>query len=263
MKSKLPVLAALLALAPLILLAAPAQAAAPAKAKPATDKVLAELLAGNKRFAAEKPLNPHRDLKRAALSARENQGDHALATVVSCSDSRVPVEVIFDVGIMDVFVIRVAGNVVQGGEAGSIEYGVTHVHTPLLMVLGHTGCGAVNAVINEVEGRPAQWERNIPPLVAPIVPAVKRAKATHPDQCCAALMPAAVEENVWQALSDLFKLSPAVRQMVQGGKVKAVGAVYDLATGRVRVLDQARPAAILAQVEAMPDKATEVYYQAK
>ncbi|MFH1058779.1 MAG: carbonic anhydrase [Pseudomonadota bacterium] len=247
----------LLALVCLILLAAPALAAAPKAAKPTPDQILAKLLAGNQRFANQKTVNPHRDLKRAALSAKENQGDHALATVVSCSDSRVPVEVLFDVGIMDIFVIRVAGNVVQTNEAGSIEYGVAHVHTPLLMVLGHSGCGAVNAVINEVEGRPAQWERNIPPLVAPIVPAVKRAKSAHPDQCCAALLPAAVEENVWQSLTDLFKMSPAVRELVKSGKLKAVGAVYDLGTGKVRVLDQAKPAAILASVEAMPDKATE------
>lgn len=248
----LPVLAILA----LTLGAAPCPAAGPAPQKLPGEAVLQQLMAGNERFASEKTINPHRNLKRAALSAKEDQGDHALATVVSCSDSRAPVEVVFDVGIMDVFVIRVAGNVVQTDEAGSIEYGVAHVHTPLLMVLGHSGCGAVNAVINEVEGRPAQWERNIPPLVAPIVPAVQRAKSAHPDQCCAALLPVAVEENVWQSLTDLFKLSPAVRELVKAGKVKAVGAVYDLGTGRVRVLDQAKPAAILAQVEAMSDKAT-------
>lgn len=252
-----------LAILALALAAGPGAAAGPAVKKLPGDQVLAELMAGNARFAAEKTQNPHRDLKRAALSASENQGDHALATVLSCSDSRVPVEVIFDVGIMDVFVIRVAGNVAQTNETGSIEYGLAHVHTPLLMVLGHSGCGAVAAVINEVEGRPAQWERNIPPLVAPIVPAVQRAKAAHPGMCCAALVPAAVEENVWQSLENLFKASPAVRELVKAGKVKAVGAVYDLATGRVRVLDQARPAAILAAVEAMPDKAVEVYYTAK
>lgn len=247
----------LVALTCMILLAVPALAAAPAKAKPAPDKILAQLLAGNARFAAQKSKAAHRDLARVKLAAKANQGDYALATIVSCADSRVPVEVLFDVGVMDVFVIRVAGNVVQTDEAGSIEYGLAHVHTPLLMVLGHSGCGAVNAVINEVEGRPAQWERNIPPLAAPIVPAVKRAKAAHPDQCCAALLPAAVEENVWQSMSDLFKMSPATRELVKSGKVKAVGAIYELATGKVKVLDQAKPAAVLAAVEAMPDKATE------
>lgn len=76
---------------------------------------------------------------------------------------------------MDIFVVRVAGNVAKGDEIGSIGYGLAHVHTPVLVVLGHTSCGAVNAVIAEVEGRGHDLERNIPPLVAPIVPAVKRA----------------------------------------------------------------------------------------
>ncbi|MCA1988882.1 MAG: carbonic anhydrase [Desulfarculus sp.] len=242
-----------------IVLSAPAWAAESSAAKPAPDQVLASLLAGNARFAAGQPQAAHRDLARVNLAASVNQGDYALATVLSCSDSRVPVELIFDVGVMDLFVIRVAGNVAQTDEIGSIEYGLSHVHTPLLMVLGHSGCGAVTAVINEVEGRHAKWERNIPPLVAPIVPAVKRAKADHPDQCCAALLPAAVEENVWQALLSIFKASPATRELVKSGKIMAVGALYDLTSGQVKVLDQTKPAQLLAQAEAAPDKAVEAF----
>lgn len=240
-----------------------AWAAGPAVAKPSPEQALGQLLAGNARFAAGQTQAPNRDQARTALAATANQGDHALATVLSCSDARVPVELIFDVGIIDLFVIRVAGNVAQTDEVGSIEYGVAHVHTPVLMVLGHSGCGAVSAVINEVEGRGVKWERNIPPLVAPIVPAVQRAKAAHPDQCCAALLPAAVEENVWQALFSVFKTSPATRELVRSGQVKAVGAVYDLASGQVRVLDPAKPAQLLAQAEAAPDKAVEAYHQAR
>ena len=240
-----------------------AGASGPSAAKPAPDAVLAQLLAGNARFVAGQPQAAHRDQARVALAATANQGDYALATILSCSDSRVPVELLFDVGVMDVFVIRVAGNVAQTDETGSIEYGVAHVNTPVLMVLGHTCCGAVTAVINEVEGRSAKWERNIPPLVAPIVPAVKRAKAVHPDQCCAALLPAAVEENVWEALANVFKTSPATRELVKSGQIKAVGAVYDLASGKVTVLDQAKPAQLLVQSEAAPDKAVEAYHSAK
>ncbi len=256
-------LSCLWCLALAIALAAPAWAAESSAVKPAPDQVLGQLLAGNARFVAGQPQASHRDLARVNLAATVNQGDYALATVLSCSDSRVPVEVLFDVGVMDVFVIRVAGNVAQTDEIGSIEYGVAHVNTPLLMVLGHTGCGAVTAVINEVEGRNAKWERNIPPLVAPIVPAVKRAKADHPDQCCAALLPAAVEENVWQALLSIFKASPATRELVKSGKVMAVGAIYDLPSGQVKVLDQAKPAQILAQAEAAPDRAVEAFASGK
>jgi len=81
---------------------------------------------------------PHTDAARLIQAGKENQGDHAYATVITCSDSRVPVEHIFDAGIMDIFVIRVAGNVCDVDEIGSIEYGLAHVHTPVLVVLGHT-----------------------------------------------------------------------------------------------------------------------------
>lgn len=228
-----------------------------AASKPSPDQVLEQLMAGNARFVEGKVQAPHRDHDRLVLADQKDQGLYAVATILTCSDSRVPVEILFDAGIMDLFVIRVAGNVSQGDEIGTIEYGLAHVNTPLLMILGHTRCGAVNTVIKAVDGADLTLERNIPPLLAPIVPAVKKAKADHKDLCAADLSTVAVEQNVWQAMGDLFLKSPATRQLVKEGKVKAVGAVYDLATGKVQVLPEKHVAEVLDQAEKDPNRVQE------
>jgi len=106
--------------------------------KPSSDEAIIMLKAGNERFITGKATQPHTDVGRLALAGKENQGDHAYATVITCSDSRVPVEILFDAGIMDIFVIRVAGNVLDVDEVGSVEYGLAHVNTPVFVVLGHT-----------------------------------------------------------------------------------------------------------------------------
>lgn len=241
-------------------LSAGALASEPTAGKPSPDQVIQTLTQGNARFAAGKPQAPHRDLARVALAAKENQGNYAYATVLSCSDSRVPPEVLFDAGVMDIFVVRVAGNVANTDEVGSIEYGLAHVNTPLLVVLGHTQCGAVSAVIDELEGHGHDLERNIPPLVAPIVGAVKQAQAAHPDKHGQDLSPWAVRQNVWRSIGAVFTQSPAVRNLVKENKVKVVGAVYHLETGKVEFLPQEPVAKILAKVEASPHKATNAMY---
>lgn len=232
----------------------PAFAAETKAQKPSPDQAFAMLKEGNQRFAEGKPQRPHQDLARLALAAKENQGNHAYATVLSCSDSRVPVEDIFDAGIMDIFVVRVAGNVVDGDEAGSIEYGLAHVNTPVLVVLGHTQCGAVTAVTKALQGHGHPLERNIPALVDNIQPAVKRASKVHPDLKGEAVIPAATEENVWQGMEDLFMRSPAVRELVKSGKVKVVGGIYDVGTGKVSWLPEGKTGEILAAVEKNPKR---------
>lgn len=236
--------------------AEPVAQAAPSR--PGAGEVLDQLKAGNERFRTGRALGPHRDLERLKLAAGADQGNYALATVLSCADSRVPVELLFDTGVMDLFVVRVAGNVADTDEVGTIEYGLAHVNTPLLVVLGHTGCGAVKAVALAMQGQGHPLEKNIPPLVDNIGPAVKRAMRAHPEAKDAAVVPFAVEENVWQSVRDLFKKSAAARKMAAEGKVKVAGAIYDLATGEVRWLDAARPAEILAQVEKDPKRSMEV-----
>lgn len=221
--------------------------AAPATAKPSADKVLKILKSGNDRFSSGKAGHPHTDPRRLALAGREDQGRYALATVLSCSDSRVPVELIFDAGVMDIFVVRVAGNVCDTDEAGSVEYGLAHVNTPLLVVLGHTKCGAVKAVTRAVQGETEPLEENIPPLVDNIIPAVKRAMGAHQDAHGDEVIPYAIEENVWQSIQDLFAKSSAVRRMVREGKVEVVGAIYDIGTGKVKWLPTDRVGELLKE----------------
>jgi len=222
--------------------------------KPTPDEAVTMLKEGNQRFVSGKSMHQHTDSARLIQAGRENQGDHAYATVISCSDSRVPVEHIFDAGVMDIFVIRVAGNVVDVDEAGSIEYGLAHVNTPVLVVLGHTQCGAVTAVTSAVQGHGHPLEINIPPLVDNIQPAVERAIAAHPGAKTEEVIQYGIEENIWQGIEDLFMRSPASREMVKSGKAKVVGAIYDVGTGAVEWLPEDKVGEILAKVEQNPHR---------
>lgn len=239
----------------LLVFTVPAFASGATGKKPSPEEAIAMLKDGNKRFVEGKSKHPHSDAARLAQAGRENQGDHAYATVITCSDSRVPVERIFDAGIMDIFVIRVAGNVCDVDERGSIEYGLAHVHTPVLVVLGHTQCGAVTAVTKAVLGEGHALERNIPPLVDNIEPAVRRAMAEHPDVKGEVIIPHAIVENVWQGIEDLFMESPASRDMVKSGKAKVVGAIYDVGTGKIEWLPESKTDEILKKVETNPKRA--------
>lgn len=235
----------------------PVWASEGAASKPDASAAVTILKDGNARFVSGQSNHPHTDSARLIQAGSENQGDHAFATIITCSDSRIPVERIFDVGVMDVFIVRVAGNVCDTDENGSIEYGLCHVNTPVLVVLGHTQCGAVAAVTAAVEGHGHALERNIPALVDNIKPAVRRASEKHPDLHGKDLATVAEEENVWQSIQDLFRESPATRQLVSEGKAKVLGAIYEVGTGKVRWLDEAKTDQILAKVEVDPNRATE------
>ncbi|MDQ8202183.1 carbonic anhydrase [Pelagicoccus sp. SDUM812003] len=183
------------------------------------------LLLGNERFVSEESIHPNLQMDhRASLAA----GQTPFATVIACSDSRVSPELIFDQGLGDLFVIRVAGNVADVDEVGSIEYGIGHLNTPLLVVLGHTHCGAVTAVAqsHEVHG-------SIPQLVDNISPAVARARAKATKASQADLVAHAVVENVWVSIEDLLDRSEVARSLLQAGSLRVVGAVYDIETGQV------------------------------
>lgn len=225
--------------------------------KPTPDQTIQLLQKGNKRFVTGETTHPHSNSARLIQAGQEDQGDYAYATVITCSDSRVPVERIFDAGIMDIFVIRVAGNVVDVDEAGSIEYGLAHVHTPVLVVLGHTQCGAVTAVTHGLTGHGHPLERNIPPLVDNIVPAVKKVMAQYPGAAVRDIIRFSIEENIWQGIEDLFMTSPSTRDLVNSGKVKVVGAMYNVGTGKVNWLPEQKTIAILHSVEQNPQRAME------
>ncbi|MBN2516163.1 MAG: carbonic anhydrase [Deltaproteobacteria bacterium] len=190
------------------------------------DEAITILTEGNNRYVANKSEYPNQNQRRRNLTS--SKGQHPFATVLTCSDSRVPVEILFDRGIGDIFVIRVAGNVVDIDEAGSIEYGVDHLATPVLGILGHTHCGAVTAVVHE-----EKLHGKIPPLVDNIIPAVIKAKEKHPQLHGDALIQEAVIFNVWHAIEDLFKISPTTVKRIKRGNLKVVGAIYDIESGKV------------------------------
>jgi len=217
-------------------LAAPA-AATTAASGISADEALRLLKEGNARYVDGKLRHPHQDRARRALTAA--QGQHPLATVLTCSDSRVPAEIIFDQGIGDIFVVRVAGNVAATDEIGSIEYAVDHLAVPVVMVLGHSQCGAVTAVVENSKLPP-----NLASLVAPIKPAVDKAREANPEAAKDVLLKAAITDNVWQAIDDMLRQSPIIREKVRDNQVQAVGALYDLDSGQVQWLgphpDQAK-----------------------
>lgn len=190
------------------------------------DEALAKLKDGNVRFVQGKTTHPNQDAARRMETFKG--GQHPFAVVLSCADSRVPPEILFDQGIGDVFSIRVAGNVMATDEIGTAEYGVDHLAVPLLVVMGHTKCGAVTAVVagDHVGG-------SIPKLVAPIAPAVRTATKNNPNLDKAALVDKAIEENVWQAIADAVKGSPDIKRLAASGKLKIVGAIYHIDSGEV------------------------------
>lgn len=199
--------------------------------EPAPDQINADvalrlITEGNARWVSGKTTSPNVDSSRRMLLA--DKGQKPFVTVLTCADSRVPIERVLDRGVGDVFTVRVAGNIAGTSETGTIEYGVGHLKTPLLVVMGHTKCGAVAAAASnaEVHGK-------IVDLVSAIKPAVDRAKRNNPSASEAELTPIAVRENVWQTVFDLIKGSSEIRSMMSAGELKVVGAVYDISTGKV------------------------------
>ncbi|NLX98512.1 MAG: carbonic anhydrase [Rhodopirellula sp.] len=184
---------------------------------------------GNQRFVSGKAIHP--DLDRHRLDETAAHGQHPFATVIACSDSRVPPELLFDQGIGDLFVIRVAGNVFGVDEVASAEYGIEHLHTPVLVILGHTHCGAVEAT---TAGGTAHG--SIPALLERIRPVVAKVKHDHPDYQGERFNEAVVDENVYKSLHDLLHQSEIARQLIQSGKLLILPAKYDIATGRVQWL---------------------------
>ncbi|HLP00380.1 MAG TPA: carbonic anhydrase [Opitutaceae bacterium] len=226
---------AILRVPALLLLAATAFALranpSPGRAVPAED-ALRLLLDGNRRFVAGQAVHFQQDALRRHVTAVE--GQKPFAVVLTCSDSRVPPELLFDQGIGCLFVVRVAGNVARTDEVATVEYGVGHLGARLVLVLGHTRCGAVTAVVEEAHVGP-----NLAQLVGPVAPAAARARAANPGLHGAPLVEAAVRANVEQAIADLTRLSPELAHAVELGETRLVGAIYDLETGEVQLLDPA------------------------
>jgi carbonic anhydrase len=188
------------------------------------DLALKTLLDGNKRFVAGKMLHPSRTEERRILTARE--GQKPFVVLLSCSDSRVPPEIIFDAGIGDIFSVRAAGNVADKIGLGSMEYAVDHFGTTLIMVLGHSRCGAVSAAVSK-----AQVGGNITSIIDKIRPAVGKAEGLG--LTGDALVEETVVDNVKQSIEDILSSSHEIKDRVKAGKVRIIGAVYDLEHGTV------------------------------
>jgi carbonic anhydrase len=206
-------------------------AAAPQQqpARPAwnAEEVFSDLLAGNRRFTSGQRVTPRsrpEDFRTLA------HGQFPQAIVVSCSDSRVPPEILFDVGVGDLFVVRVAGNVIAGtGVAlkGSIEYAVAELRVPLILVLGHTGCGAVKAAMQHIQDNDP-LPGSINGLVDLIKPGVAKSKGLPGDP-----LDNAIRQNVESGVETLCGLDPILAPRIKDGRLKVAGGVYDLATGAV------------------------------
>jgi len=190
------------------------------------DQALSRLEAGNQRFVAAKSNHPHQDLARRHDLAGSQ---HPFAVVLSCSDSRLPPELVFDQGLGDLFVIRVAGNITDAAVIGSIEYAVEHLKTPLIVVLGHEKCGAVTAAMSGG----GDTHDHIQALVEAIAPVVAEAKKDPKDP-----LDAAVRLNVQKVVGELASSEPILAHESKEGRIRVVGAYYSLDTGAVTVTDR-------------------------
>ena len=187
---------------------------------PGAHKLLEE---GNQRFVQGKFDNSKKMEPRLKEVAK---GQKPFAVIVSCSDSRVPPEVIFDQGLGDLFVIRLAGNVVDAMAMGSIEYAVDHLGVPLILVLCHKRCGAVQATLEAVEKK-EKVPGNLPAWVNAIKPAVLKAKGKGEDRLNAAI------RNNAQNVNDKLEVNPVISKAIKAYKLVIVKGYYDLDTGRV------------------------------
>ena len=197
-------------------------------------QVLADLQAGNRRFV-EGRATPRDYLAQARVTAAD--GQYPKAVVLGCLDSRVPPEIIFDQGIGDIFVGRVAGNVEDTNMLGSMEFATKAAGSKLIVVLGHTSCGAIKGAIDGVR------LGNLTELLDDFDDPVRRAQAAAGGEATssnAELLNLAIEENVRQTISDILEQSQVISDMVDAGEVAVVGAIYDLSSGQVRWLESER-----------------------
>lgn len=206
-----------------------AQTAEPAPPQNAIspDAALARIMEGNARYVANTPSMKDFSAGRAARTTAQ----YPIAGLVSCADSRVAPELAFDQEPGDLFVVRVAGNFIDDDGLASLEYGVKFLGVPLLMVMGHTNCGAVAAAIKVVQDK-ITLPGHLDELVSHITPAVEVALRSKPED----QLNAAIIENVHLNVHELSEATPIISEFVKGGKVKVVGSIYDLATGKVTVV---------------------------
>jgi carbonic anhydrase len=183
---------------------------------------------GNERFVAGKPAHPSQSVEhRAGLAA----GQQPIAAILGCSDSRVAAELIFDQGLGDIFVVRTAGQAIDTAVLGSIEYAVTVLNVPLIVILGHDSCGAVKAAIGAIDDGaiPAGFVRDVVERVAPSILLGRRDGLTRVDQF--------EERHVRETLAQLMARSTAIAERVSAGTLAIAGITYRLAKGKAVLVD--------------------------
>lgn len=189
-------------------------------------EAVGRMMEGNRRFTENTAQHPHQDQERRIVTSA--QGQNPFAVVLSCADSRVPVEVICDRGVGDLFVVRVAGNVLGMNELGSVEYAVEHLGTPTFVVLGHKGCGAIKAVVEA-----GLLEGNLKDISERIFPSVSEVRKNHPALAHDALVNEVARLNVWKTIEEAFRSSEIIRKKVSAQELELVGALYDIESGKI------------------------------
>jgi carbonic anhydrase len=221
--------AALLAASALPLTSVRSETAAPAPNPNAIPpaEALELLMQGNARYMAGEMDEKDFSVDRAARASAQ----YPIAAILGCADSRVSPELLFDQGPGDVFVVRLAGNFLDDDGLASLEYAVKFLNAPLLVVVGHTNCGAVAAAVKVVTER-VELPGHLPELIKAIEPAVVAAHARHPSD----LVAASIEENVKLNVKRMYDDKPILSEALAAKKIAAVGGVYDIATGKVNMI---------------------------
>lgn len=185
------------------------------------DEAIDRLLEGNERYVRDQLLHPNRSvIRREAIVAKQEP----FAIILGCSDSRVSPEIIFDQGIGDLFIVRVAGNVAGLVELDSLQFSAEYLHSSVILVLGHENCGAINAVLN----KQTKDIENVAALIEPVIQHVRQTEGN--------ILEKSVKANV-KAIVARLKVAPVIKSLIEQGKIKVIGGYYELASGKVILIN--------------------------
>ena len=198
-------------------------------------EAIQRLLEGNKRYVSDNCQGSA--LTNHARRSEVASGQAPFAIVLSCADSRVPVEMIFDQGLGDLFVVRVAGNIATPTQIGSIEFAATAFGTPLIIVMGHSRCGAIAQTLAAIEDPSAELSPNLQSLAEEVAPTIRDLISTPAAEDRDTLIAECVRANVRHSITQLSGRSQVLRQLVDSNQLTIVGAEYSLDTGTVEFLD--------------------------
>lgn len=197
-------------------------------------EALNKLIEGNKRFANDSSIHPNRcaETKNALLKQQK-----PFVAVLSCSDSRVPIEIIFDAGLGDIFAVRTAGHVLSKEVIGSLEYAVKSLGVKLIIILGHENCGAVNTAIQTYRNKGYNdLSENLQSIMNHLYPAIEKVEDKN-GGTDNEFLNSAVKSNIYYQLEDLKKKDIYIAQKIQSGEIALVGAMYSLSTGNVEIFN--------------------------